>query len=205
MKLGIFGGTFSPPHKGHVNTVACFRKAYALDRILIVPASIPPHKTREDVLPAEHRLAMCRLAFDGIPGCEISDIELRRGGTSYTYLTLEELDGEDRELYLLMGSDMFLTLDTWRFPERILRLSVVVAAGRVNDPADGKAMKEKRERLLSLYGGDIRLLDNPVTEISSSFLRQRIVRGEDTSEWLSDPVREYIEKEKLYYVQQSGT
>ena len=91
MKVGIFGGTFSPPHKGHVNAAACFQKQFSLDRLLIVPAAFPPNKEGSEILPARHRLAMCRLAFAGIDGCTVSDIELQRGGTSYTYLTLSEL------------------------------------------------------------------------------------------------------------------
>ena len=201
MKLGVFGGTFSPPHKGHINAAACFQKAFALDKLLIVPAAIPPNKAGVEILSSRHRTEMCKLAFAGIPGCEVSTIELERGGTSYTYLTLSELSGEDVELYLLMGSDMFLTLGTWRKPEEILRLATVVAAGRLNDPKDGEAMKRERETLLAAYGGKILFLDNPVTEVSSTFLRDKIASGEDTSEWLTEPVRRYIEKEKLYDVQ----
>ena len=200
MKLGIFGGTFSPPHAGHVNAAACFQKTFALDKLLIVPAAIPPNKAGEPILSEEHRLAMCRLAFASIPACEVSDIELARGGTSYTYLTLSELSGPDRELYLLMGSDMFRTLASWRNPEKILRLATVVAAGRLDCPSEVYEMRQTKERLLALYGGQIRFLDNPVTEVSSTFLRKKIAAGEDTSAWLSEPVRRYIEKEKLYDV-----
>ena len=198
MKLGVFGGTFSPPHKGHVNAAACFQKTFALDKLLVVPAASPPNKAGDEILSARHRVRMCELAFAGIPGCEVSDLELRRGGTSYTYLTLTELAAKGRDLYLLMGSDMFFTLSTWRNPETILRLATVVAAGRLTDPEEGEVLKKTRERLLAEFGGDIRLLDNPVTEVSSTFLREKIASAADTSEWLSAPVRQYIEKEKLY-------
>lgn len=198
MKLGVFGGTFSPPHKGHVAAAACFKETFGLDRLLIVPAAVAPNKEGKDVLPALHRVAMCRLAFDGIPSCEVSEIELARGGTSYTYLTLAELSSPDVELYLLMGSDMFLTLGSWRRPEEILRLATVVVAGRVNDPGTLREMEKTREELLSEYGGKIAFLENPVVEVSSTFLRAKIAAGEDTGNWLTAPVREYIEKEKLY-------
>lgn len=198
MKLGVFGGTFSPPHKGHVAAAVCFKETFGLDRLLIVPAAVAPNKEGKDVLPALHRVAMCRLAFDGIPSCEVSEIELARGGTSYTYLTLGELSSPDVELYLLMGSDMFLTLGSWRRPEELLRLSTVVVAGRVNDPGTLREMEKTREELLSKYGGKIAFLENPVVEVSSTFLREKIAAGEDTGNWLTAPVREYIEKEKLY-------
>ena len=200
MRVGIFGGTFSPPHKGHVNAAACFKNAFDLDKLLIVPASVPPNKEGTEILPAKHRVEMCKLAFAGIPDCEVSEIELKRGGTSYTYLTLSELSAPDRELYLLMGSDMFLTLGSWRRPDEILRLATVVAAGRVNDRETGEEMVRTRERLLSLYGGDIRFLDNPVVEVSSTFLREKISSGQDTSAWLTEPVSNYIRKENLYHV-----
>lgn len=198
MKLGVFGGTFSPPHKGHVAAAACFKETFGLDRLLIVPAAVAPNKEGKDVLPALHRVAMCRLAFDGIPSCEVSEIELARGGTSYTYLTLGELSSPDVELYLLMGSDMFLTLGSWRRPEEILRLATVVVAGRVSEPGTLREMEKTREELLSEYGGKIAFLENPVVEVSSTFLREKIAAGEDTGNWLTAPVREYIEKEKLY-------
>ena len=198
MKLGIFGGTFSPPHKGHVAAAACFRETFGLDRLLVVPAAVAPNKEGKDILPAGHRVAMCRLAFDGIPSCEVSEIELARGGTSYTYLTLAELSAPGVELYLLMGSDMFLTLGTWRRPEEILRLATVVVAGRVNDPGTLREMEKTREELLSKYGGKIAFLDNPVVEVSSTFLREKIAAGEETENWLCPSVRDYIEKEKLY-------
>lgn len=200
MRIGIFGGTFSPPHKGHVNAASCFKKEFDLDALLIVPASVPPNKGGTEILPGKHRAEMCKLAFAGIPGCEVSEIELKRGGTSYTYLTLTELSAPDRELYLLMGSDMFLTLGSWRRPDEILRLATIVAAGRVNDREIGEQMERTRKRLLSEYGGDIRFLDNPVVEVSSTFLREKIEAGEDVSLWLDDDVRNYIEKENLYHV-----
>lgn len=198
MKLGVFGGTFSPPHKGHVAAAACFSETFGLDRLLVVPAAVAPNKEGKEILPAGHRVAMCRLAFGGIPACEVSEIELARGGTSYTYLTLAELAAPGVELFLLMGSDMFLTLGTWRRPEEILRLATVVVAGRVNDPGTLREMEKTREALLAEYGGKIAFLENPVVDVSSTFLRERIAAGEDTENWLSAPVRDYIEKERLY-------
>ena len=200
MRIGIFGGTFSPPHNGHFNAAESFKRETALDSLLIVPAAVPPNKEGLDLLPARHRLAMCKLAFAKIPGCEVSSIELDRGGTSYTFETLTALSAPDRELYLLMGTDMFLTLDTWRRPDEILRLATVVVASRTFYPETDEAIKKKRESLLSLYGGNIEFLKNRIFDVSSTFLREKITAGEDVSAWLDDEVIKYIEKEKLYDV-----
>ena len=200
MRVGIFGGTFSPPHSGHIAAAKYFKESLSLDSLLIVPAAVPPNKEGVDILPAHHRLAMCKLAFSEIPGCEVSSIELDRGGTSYTYETLTSLSAPDRELYLLMGTDMFLTLDTWRRPDEILRLATVVVASRTFYPETDEAIKKKRESLLSLYGGNIEFLKNRIFDVSSTFLREKITAGEDVSAWLDDEVIKYIEKEKLYDV-----
>ena len=200
MRVGIFGGTFSPPHNGHFTAAYYFKKAMKLDSLLIVPAAVPPNKEGVDLLPARHRLEMCRIAFARIPGCEVSSIELDRGGTSYTYETLNALSAPDRELFLMMGTDMFLTLDTWRRPDEILRLATVVVATRSFDSETNDAIKRKREELLSVYKGNIIFLKNPICEVSSTFLREKIEAGEDVSTWLDDDVLEYIKKEKLYDV-----
>lgn len=200
MRVGIFGGTFSPPHSGHIAAAKYFKESLSLDSLLIVPAAVPPNKEGVDILPAHHRLAMCKLAFSGIPGCEVSSIELDRGGTSYTYETLTSLSAPDRELYLLMGTDMFLTLDTWRRPDEILRLATVVVASRSFDPETQNAIKKQREAMLADYKGNIVFLQNAIYDVSSTFLREKITAGEDVSAWLTDSVKEYIEKENLYHV-----
>ena len=120
MRLGIYGGTFSPPHMGHVLAAEAFVREIALDRLLIMPTAIPPHKEAHDVPADEHRLALCRLAFEGIAGAEVSDLELRRGGRSYTYLTLRELQREDQEIFFLCGTDMLLSLDSWRNADEVM-------------------------------------------------------------------------------------
>lgn len=200
MKVGVFGGTFSPPHNGHVAAANFFKQAMNLDTLLIVPAAVPPNKEGLDILPAKHRLAMCKLAFSHLDGCEVSPIELERGGTSYTYLTLTELSGDDRELFLMVGTDMFLTMDSWRRPDEILRLATVVVASRSFDPETQTAIESKRRQLLSLYEGKIEFLKNSIWDVSSTFLREKIAAGADVSPWLNQDVRQYIEKENLYHV-----
>ena len=116
MRTGVFGGTFNPVHNGHIHLARTYFDALRLDRMLVIPTCLPPHKPGEQLADGADRLAMCRLAFDGLPGFEASDIELRRGQKSYTVDTLEQLAKEypDDGFYLIMGSDMFLTLTGWR-------------------------------------------------------------------------------------------
>ncbi len=199
-RIGIFGGSFSPPHSGHVAAARAFREALSLDRLYIIPASIPPHKSCEGMPDARHRLALSRLAFSDIPACEVLDIEMRRQGKSYTYLTLEELRREGERLYLLCGTDMFLTLDTWMLPERIFALADIVMMSREENHAFAERVNEKKKEYEGKYRARIHLLDAPVIEISSSRLRQLLADGGDTCEHLSLDVLDYIEKWKLYGV-----
>lgn len=113
-RLGVFGGTFNPIHNGHLRLLQGAREALELDRVLVIPTKQPPHKRPQQLASDEDRLAMCRLAVEGLSGVEVSDLEIRRGGLSYTADTLAELRRRypDSTLYLLVGGDMFLTIDS---------------------------------------------------------------------------------------------
>ena len=135
MKIGIYGGAFNPPHLGHITAARAVFELLKLDKLLVIPTGHPPHKTLPPGSPGpERRLEMTRLAMAGLGDwMEISDMELRREGNSYTADTLarvKERYPED-ELWLLMGADMFLTLQAWREPERILSLAGVAAFGQI--------------------------------------------------------------------------
>lgn len=197
-RLGIYGGSFSPPHLGHVGAAAAFISGMSLDRLLIVPSAIPPHKEASDLLGFEHRLALARLAFSHLPRTEVSDIEIRRAGRSYTYLTLRELSAPDTELFFLCGTDMLLTLDTWRNPEELCALAHFVMIPRTADPSILRAVQEKKDRLERSYGASITLLDAPVLEISSTEIRKAIVAGANTEGYLQPSVDAYIRKWQLY-------
>ena len=122
MKIGIYGGTFNPIHTGHIHAAKQAMEILKLDKLLMIPDRIAPHKEIPSGSPTpQQRLEMLRLAVEGVPGIEVSDMELKREGKSYTYLTVEALRDEypDAELYLLMGTDMFLSFHTWMNPERI--------------------------------------------------------------------------------------
>jgi nicotinate-nucleotide adenylyltransferase len=128
MKRGIFGGTFNPPHVGHLIVAEYVRAELSLDKIVFVPAAIPPHKLGQEIIPAEHRLAMLRLAVEGNNHFDVLDIELNRGGVSFTVDTLRQLREHDpaNELYLLIGMDNLVDFHTWKSPQEILSLATVV-------------------------------------------------------------------------------
>ena len=197
-RVGIFGGSFSPPHIGHVAAARRFLSASALDRLLIVPTALPPHKETRDLPSGEHRLALCRLAFGELPKTEISDIEIRRGGKSYTYLTLRELSCPDTELFFLCGADMLFSLDRWMRPSELFSLAHFVAVLRSDDPLEKARMLAQRDALAQRFGAKISLLfEDPIT-ISSTEVRAALAEGRDASFALSPSVTEYIERWKLY-------
>ena len=197
-KLGIYGGTFSPPHVAHVKAAEGFFRALSPDKLLIIPDYLPPHKEIDGMVTAEDRLEMCRLAFGHMERTEISDMEILRGGRSYTYETLEALASPDRELYLLCGTDMFLTLTEWRNPERIFELAVIAYVRRENDFEIGKKIEEMAEIYKKQYGA--RILEVPIeaVELSSALVRKELKSCTDTSALLPKKVQKYIDDRGLY-------
>lgn len=195
-RIGIYGGTFSPPHLGHYQALYAFVAQEQLDEILVIPTNIPPHKTADGEVSAEARLAMCRLAFADLP-VTVSDREIRRGGTSYTALTLNELKKDDVTLIFLCGTDMFMSMDTWYRHEEIFALAEIVYATREEDGHRQAALGEKAAHYKEKYGATVRPLSSNVVEISSTELRKAIEAGEDTP-FLSPQVKEYIRKWRLY-------
>ena len=132
MRIGILGGTFNPPHLGHL---VCAQEAYIqleLERVMLIPARQPPHKPVDEEPGAKHRLELCRLAVEGDPRFEVSDLELNREGPSYTVDTLSSLHSSipDTDLYLILGGDIAAGLPDWHEPERVLSLATVAVAKR---------------------------------------------------------------------------
>ena len=195
MKIGIYGGSFNPPHLGHIRGAVFAKEKLGLDKLLIIPAGLPPHKELASGSPAaEHRLEMVRLAFRDIPGIEVSDMELRRAGKSYTYQTVEALHGlypQDR-LTLIMGTDMYLCFEDWTYPERIVAHCDLAVLYR-GEKAERQRLAEHREKI----GYDCLLLENPVTEISSTQIR-RMLRLGCAEEFLDEKVARYIRDNGLY-------
>lgn len=204
-RIGIYGGTFSPPHNGHVAAARAFVEGAALDRLLIFPAGIPPHKQiSADDNPA-HRLAMARLAFADVPRAQVSDWEITQAGRSYTVLTLEHLAAPDRELVLLTGTDMFLTLDTWFRPADIFRLAEVVCIRREADSEKSAEIEKKSAEFREQFGARIRLLDDEAIVLSSSELRGIVAGGGDLTPYLPAAVADYIHAHNLYAAPQRGS
>ena len=194
-RIGIFGGTFNPPHKGHIAAAEAFLKAAELDELIIMPAFIPPHKDYDTSVSCEKRLKMCELAFGGIPKTKVSDIEISRGGKSYTYLTLQELSSPEYELYFLCGTDMILTMGNWKNPEIIFSLAKICYIRRENDQDTANLIERKCKEYLDQYGSSVLPIEADVIEVSSSEIRSNL---QSMSHYLSDEVVEYISEAGLY-------
>ena len=197
MRIGILGGTFNPPHLGHL---ICAQEAYLqleLDRVTLIPARIPPHKPVEDEPGAEHRLELCRLAIQGDEErFDVSDIEIAREGPSYTVDTLGELRSRttDHELFLIVGSDIAAGLPNWHRPEQVLSLATLAVAKR-----RGTSRVAVDEALATLPGGErTRFFRMPRIGISSTMLRQRVHAGQSIRYYVPDAVESYIHRHRLY-------
>ena len=194
MRIGILGGTFDPPHKGHLYLGENFADALSLDRVLVIPAAIPPHKAEKKLSSDEDRLEMCRLAFyDDV--FEVTDLELRREGKSYTVDTLALLRAEypDDDFYLLIGSDMLLYFDKWYRWRDIKSMCTLCSFSRSDE--DYALLRDYAENVL---GGGVLLLDQPPMEISSTEVRRRVRAGEEIGELVPEAVEEYIRERGLY-------
>ncbi len=198
MRIGIYGGTFSPPHNGHLQAARAFMEQMWLDILYVIPTAIPPHKQMQVAISPEDRMEMCRLAFAGMEGVYVSDMEIRRGGKSYTVDTLRELSGEDRRLFLLCGTDMMLTLDAWRSPEEIFRLCYPVYIRRESDKSlDGKII-QKIADYQQKYGKVVRRIVTEPIELSSNEIRARLTEGASISHLVPAAVEKYIQDNHLY-------
>ena len=198
MKIGIYGGTFNPPHTGHLHAAKQAVQILGLDKLLLIPDRIAPHKEIPAGSPVpQQRLEMLRIAAAGEPKMEVSDIELKREGASYSYLTVEALREiyPDAELYLLMGTDMFLSFDTWMNPERITRNATLAVMYR-GEKGERAAIEAQKKRF-EAEGAKIELVENQVLSISSTQLR-RLIAFRCAGEFLPAGVEDYIRENGLY-------
>ncbi len=199
MRIGIFGGTFSPVHNGHVAAARAFMEQMWLDLLYVIPAGIPPHKQLKGDADPWQRVQMCELAFEGMEGVLISDMEIRREGKSYTVDTLTALSNPENRLFLLMGTDMLLTLDTWKDPEKIFRLCYPVYMRREgNDPILDARIVAKIAEYQQKYGKVVRRIVGDPIVVSSTAVRRKIAAGEDVSALLPPAVAAYVKECGLY-------
>ncbi len=195
-RIGLFGGTFAPPHKGHIHAVKAMHEFLSPDRIIVMPTYIPPHKQKLSIDTPEQRLRMCKAAFGGIPHTEISDYEISKGGLSYTAITLEHLKTSENEICLLCGSDMFLSLENWYHSAEIFSMADVAVVPRFNDDMD--SLLSKKTYYERKYSSEISIIGTDPTEMSSTEIRDAVKNGLNLDKYLTKEVIEIIEKEKLY-------
>ena len=200
MRIGVLGGTFDPPHLAHLVLAAAARQALALDRVVLVPAGDPWRKAGSGVSPAAERLALTRAAVEGVlPWAEVSEIEVRREGPSYTAETLEELQAEfpGNEWWFILGWDALADLPNWHEPERIIELARLALAQRGGESTDGALPPEAVEALPGL-AARVDRVPLPRLDVSASELRRRLRVGEETAPLLPAGVRELIAARGLY-------
>lgn len=199
--LGIYGGTFSPPHRGHRKAAETFLEAIRPDTLLIIPTFLPPHKEVSPADSPEHRLAMTRLAFSGLPNTVVSDMEIVRRGRSYTYDTLAALSREGRELYFLCGTDMLLTVDKWYRAEDLFRLCTFVLERREYDRSLDSEVSDRIAYFRQHYGARIVEIAIEPIPISSTDVRTAASAGasrDALAELVPDSVADYIVSNGLY-------
>ena len=198
-KIGVFGGTFNPPHMGHILAAREVKEALGLDKILFIPDAQPPHKEVPEGSPEpETRLRMVEAAVRDENYAVVSGMELRRPGKSYTSDTLKELRAQypDAELYLIMGTDMFLSLHTWHEPDVICAIAHIAALQR-EDTNRREEFEAQKIHLEQKFGARIHLVDNRCIEISSTKVRRMLILG-GAEKYVQPQVMEIIQEQGLY-------
>lgn len=199
-RLGMFGGAFDPPHMAHRALAAAAIEQYELDRLLLVPTGSAWHKARP-LSAARHRLAMCRLAFEGLAGVHLDDRETRRQGPSYTVDTLRELQAQapQAQLFLVVGEDQLAAFGSWRESQAILRLATLLVAERA--PASGAMHVEHAQPSPPQHAVPHLRLSLPGMPVSATALRAQLAAGappESLCPMVAPAVARYISQHQLY-------
>lgn len=201
MREGILGGSFDPVHKGHVTIAREAVRRLSLDRLLFMPARIPPHKLGRPMSDAAHRLAMVRLSIADDPALDVSELELSRPGTTYTVDTIRALlteIGADGELFFIVGADQALELPTWKTVNELVRLCTLVPVARAGVPLD--RLDELRGRLPDDVVENLKAtaIDMPPVDVSSTQVRTLVGEGKSIAGLVPAAVEEYIREHRLY-------
>jgi len=195
-KTGLFGGSFNPIHKGHINLALSIKNQLSLDKVIFIPSGEAPHKSSAEYADALERYEMCRLATEAYPDFEVSDYEINRTGKSYSIYTVQHFKKlyPDDELYLMVGSDMLLYFDKWFEYKEILKNVTLAAVSR--EGTDFDSLEKCAEKLREY--GEITVVNNEAFPVSSTLLRKMIKNNEDTSCYLDEKVVKYIILKKMY-------
>ena len=197
-RIGIYGGTFNPPHIGHLRGAAQAIVALGLDKLILIPDRIAPHKQIPSGSPSpQQRLEMIRIAASHYEKMEVSDIELKREGPSYSYITVQQIHElyPDAKLYLLMGTDMFTSFLTWRNPEEIMKYAALAVMSR-GEKGEKEAI-EAQKQVIEAMGYEAAVVENKVTVISSTQMR-RLLAFRCAGDLLPEGVLDYIREYRLY-------
>ena len=199
-RIGIMGGTFDPIHLAHLAMARCAREQMALDKVLFMPSKIPPHKRNRKISSEGLRAKLVQLAVEGEPGFYYSDFELKRKEVTYTARTLELMRKQyhDGEIFFIMGADSLFQFENWYLPEKIMQYAVILAVSRGG--VLQREMFDKAAMLSEKYHGDVRVLQMPKMDISSSMIRERLARGETVEQYLPPQVYKYIIENKISFL-----
>lgn len=220
MRIGLFGGTFNPIHRGHIWAASEVKKGFNLEQVFLIPAALPPHKTPVAVASADDRLEMIKLAISGISGITVSDVELQRSGLSYTIDTVYHFKGTypaDALIYLIMGLDAFLEIDSWKSCLELLEQIPMIVMARPHERHQSaqqgwKILESYLKSKISVdyrFSGSqncfisagmqpVHICDVKALNISSTKIRQEVKQKQTIENWVPTEVAEYIKHKGLY-------
>ncbi|MCL2579830.1 MAG: nicotinate (nicotinamide) nucleotide adenylyltransferase [Oscillospiraceae bacterium] len=198
LKIGVFGGTFNPIHNSHIYLAQEYLQKLALDRMVIVPAYLPPHKKAKNLAGAQDRLNMCRLATRDLPLFHVTEFEIKQQGQSYTFKTLRHIREKypDCEIFLIMGADMFMTVQDWRLAPEIFKIATLCGGQREKGEF---SMLDIHKQVLENHGARCIIIDQEAKPLSSTQVREMIAAGDNPKELVHPDVWQYIVDNSLYF------
>ncbi len=195
-KYGILGGTFNPIHNGHIELAKHALSEYSLEKVLIMPSHVPPHKSGQVITSGKKRSDMVKLAIQGCAGLEYSGVELEREGITYTSDTLTYLNASQESTYFIIGADSLINIERWHCPEIIMNLCTLIVANR--DRHNNDELKAFISRLTAKYNARIDILHISDIPISSSQIRYNITNNISVDGMIDSKVYDYIRQNNLY-------
>lgn len=196
MRRAIYGGSFNPIHNDHIRLALRFAEQFDLDKVILIPTFVTPLKDNSHIADGLHRLNMCRLAAQDHPQLEVSDIEIRREGYSYTSDTIKELKNDSDELFLIVGADMYMTLDKWHEAQYIFDNAMILVAPRGELGYD--SLLEKYAAYREKYNCRTLIAEEGIGGLSSTAVRNAVAEGENLDGMVDPRVAKYIEENSLY-------